>query len=105
MNAGMKDMLNIMSKYLAIGMPLKEVLKRGSWFPAQAINRNDLGNLTKGSIADVVLLKIREGSFGFVDAGGNRIEGFRKFEAELTIRAGRVVWDLNGLSAKEFKGY
>jgi dihydroorotase len=105
MNAGMKDMLNIMSKYLAIGMPLKEVLKRGSWFPAKAINRNDLGNLTKGSIADVVLLKIREGSFGFVDAGENRIEGFRKFEAELTIRAGRVVWDLNGLSAKEFKRY
>jgi dihydroorotase len=102
MNAGMKDMLNIMSKYLAIGMPIKEALKRGSWYPAKAIKRNDLGNLTKGSIADVVLLKIRNGTFGFVDARGNRIEGFQKFEAELTIRAGRVVWDLNGLTAKEF---
>jgi dihydroorotase len=102
MNAGMKDMLNLMSKYLNIGMPINDVLLRGSWKPAQAIQRDDLGHLSPGAIADVVLLKIKKGSFGFVDAGGKRIEGDRKFEAELTIRAGRVVWDLNGLTAEAF---
>ncbi len=102
MNAGMKNMLNIMSKYLNMGMPLKEVLKRGSWYPAKAIHRKDLGNIGKGAVADLVLLKIRKGTFGFVDAGRNKITGDRKFEAELTIRAGRVVWDLNGLTANEF---
>ena len=35
----------------------------------------------------------------FVDAGNFKMEGTRKFEAELTIREGRVAWDLNGLSA------
>ena len=103
MNAGMKDMLNIMSKYLNMGMPLREVLLRGSWNPAKAIKREDLGHLSIGAEADVVLLSLKSGEFGFVDARNNRIVGDRKFEAELTIRAGKVVWYLNGLSAKTYE--
>jgi dihydroorotase len=48
-------------------------------------------------------LSEQNGKFGFVDAGGNKIEGNKKLEAELTIRAGKIVWDLNGLSAHEWK--
>jgi dihydroorotase len=103
MNAGMKDMLNVMSKYLSMGMPLEEVLLRATWNPAQSIQREDLGNLSEGAVADIAVLRLREGNFGFVDAGGNRIEGHRRFEAELTLRAGKVVWDLNGLAAQDFK--
>lgn len=103
MNAGMKDMLNLMSKYLNMGMPLKDVLLRGSWYPARSIKREDLGNLSVGSDADVAILGLEKGRFGFVDAGNNRIEGDRKFTAEVTIRNGKVVWDLNGLSAKIYK--
>jgi dihydroorotase len=103
MNAGMKDMLNVMSKYLSMGMPLKEVLLRATWNPSQSIQRKDLGNLSVGSEADIAVLRLREGNFGFVDAGGSRIEGNRRFEAELTLRAGKVVWDLNGLAAQDFK--
>ncbi len=103
MNAGMKDMLNVMSKYLSMGMPLKDVLLRGSWNPAQAIKREDLGHLSVGAEADIVLLSLKHGKFGFVDARNNRITGDQKLEAELTIRAGKVVWDLNGLSAKTYE--
>jgi dihydroorotase len=103
MNAGMKDMLNVMSKYLNMGMPLKDVLLRGSWNPAKAIRRNDLGHLSVGAEADIVLLTVKSGEFGFIDARNNRITGNRKFVAELTIKAGVVVWDLNGLSAKTFE--
>jgi len=103
MNAGMKDMLNVMSKYLSMGMPLEEVLLRATWNPAKSIQREDLGHLSERSEADIAVLRLREGTFGFVDAGGNRIEGNRRFEAELTLRAGKVVWDLNGLAAQEFK--
>lgn len=103
MNAGMKDMLNLMSKYLNMGMPLKEVLLRGTWNPAKAIGREDLGNLSVGTVADIAILGVKTGAFGFIDARNNRIGGDRKFEAELTIRAGKVVWDLNGLSAKAFE--
>jgi dihydroorotase len=102
MNAGMKDLLNLMSKYLNMGMPLKEVLLRGSWYPAKSIKREDLGNLSAGAVADVAILSLKTGKFGFVDARNNRIDGDRKFEAEMTIREGRISWDLNGLSANAF---
>ncbi len=102
-NAGMKDMLNVMSKYMAMGMSKEDVLLRATWLPAKSIKREDLGNLREGAVADVAVLSIREGNFGFIDAGGNRINGKQKFEAQLTIRAGKIVWDLNGISAKEFE--
>jgi dihydroorotase len=102
MNAGMKSMLNIMSKYMAIGMSLNDVMLRATWNPAQSILRDDLGHLSEGSVADIAVLSVWNGRFGFVDAGGNKIFGDKKLEAELTVRAGKIVWDLNGLSAKEY---
>jgi len=102
MNAGMKDMLNVMSKYLSMGMTKEDIIVRATWAPAKSIKRTDLGNLSVGSVADVAVLSLRNGNFGFVDAGGNKIEGKEKFEAELTIRAGKIVWDLNGISAVKF---
>jgi len=102
-NRGMKDMLNLMSKFLSMGMPLKEVLLRGSWNPARAIKREDLGNLSVGAVADIAVLRVREGKFGFVDARDNRIEGDQRLEAELTIRAGKIAWDLNGISARKYE--
>lgn len=102
-NAGMKDFMNVTSKFLAMGMSLKDVVKRATWFAAQSIKRPDLGNLSEGNTADIAVFSIKPGNYGFVDAGGNKIEGDRKMQAELTLRAGNIVWDLNGLSAKEFK--
>ena len=101
-NSGMKDMMNVMSKYLAMGMKREDIILRATWAPAKSIKREDLGHLSKGAAADVAIWRMREGNFGFVDAGGNKIEGDHKFEAELTLREGKVVWDLNGLSAKKF---
>ncbi|KAB7530164.1 amidohydrolase/deacetylase family metallohydrolase [Flagellimonas olearia] len=100
MNAGMKDFLNVMSKFLNMGIPLKEVFKRGSWYPAKAIGRNDLGHLGVGAVADIAVLRLREGTFGYIDARNNLLKGDKKLEAELTIKDGKIVWDLNGLSAK-----
>lgn len=102
MNSGMKNMLNVMSKYLNFGMSIPDVIARGSWNAAKSIKREDLGNLSVGSVADIAVLSIVSGKFGFVDSGNKRIEGNRKLEAELTIRAGRIVWDLNGLSATNY---
>ena len=103
MNAGMKSMLNIMSKYMAIGMSLRDVVTRASWNPARSIKREDLGNLDEGAVADITLLSVMNGNFGFIDAGSNRIAGHYKLEAEMTIRAGKIVWDLNGLGAQLWK--
>lgn len=101
-NAGAKDMANVMSKFLAMGLSIQDVVLRSTWNPANVIKRPDLGHLSQGAEADVAVFNVREGNFGFVDARGKKLTGNRKFEAELTIRAGKVVWDLNGMTAQEW---
>ena len=102
MNAGMKDMLNVMSKFLNMGMPLDEVILRSTWTPAREIKHEELGNLSVGAAADVAVLRVEEGHFGFVDTYGARLRGTRKLECELTVRNGRVVWDLNGITREDW---
>ena len=99
MNDGMKNMTNVMSKMLELGMGLEEVIRASTWRPAQIIQRPELGNLDVGAPADVAVLDLREGNFGFVDVDGDRREGSQKLVAELTVRAGDIVWDLNGMTA------
>jgi dihydroorotase len=103
MNAGMKDMANVLSKYLAIGMTLPQVIERATANPARVIQRPELGNLSVGSEADVAVFRLRDGEFGYIDSQGFRVDGTQKLEAELTLRAGQVVWDLNGIAAQRFE--
>tara|TARA_R110002012_G_scaffold37977_2_gene106117 strand:- start:520 stop:1773 length:1254 start_codon:yes stop_codon:yes gene_type:complete len=98
MNGGMKDMLNIMSKFINMGMPVKQVIECATWNPAQYIKRTDLGHLTVGAVADLTILNLRKGNFGFIDTQGKKMMGDQKLECELTLREGDVVWDLNGIS-------
>ena len=101
MNAGMKDMLNVMSKFLALGLPLDSVIARSTWNPAREIHHEELGNLSVGSPADVAVLRLVEGQFGFIDTGGARMQGTKKLICELTIRDGKVVYDLNGIASPD----
>jgi dihydroorotase len=103
MNSGMKDMTNLMSKFLAMGMPLRDVVARSTWHPAREIKRPDLGHLDVGAVADLAVLSVDIGRFGFVDVDGGKLEGVQKVQAELTVRAGNVVWDLNGISRTEWQ--
>jgi dihydroorotase len=103
MNAGMKDMLNVMSKFLNMGMPLDEVILRSTWTPAREIRHEELGNLSVGTAADVAVLRVEEGHFGFVDTYGARMQGTRKLVCELTLRDGRVVFDLNGITREDWE--
>ncbi|MBP8944074.1 MAG: amidohydrolase/deacetylase family metallohydrolase [Saprospiraceae bacterium] len=100
MNGGMKDFTNLMSKFMAMGMTLHEVIQRTTVDPAEAIHRSDLGHLSVGSEADVTVLNLKSGSFGYTDVRETKLMGSKKLEAELTIRAGKIVWDLNGISMK-----
>ena len=102
MNAGMKDMLNVMDKFLAMGMPLDDVMLRSTWNPAKEIGRDDLGHLSPGAPADVVVLRVEKGRFGFVDMYGARLQGTQKLAAELTLRDGKVVYDLNGITRPDW---
>lgn len=102
MNAGMKDMLNVMSKMLNLGMPLAQVIRTSTWAPAQTIRRTDLGHLGEGAVADVTVLRLEQGAFGFLDSAGARKAGTRRLTAEVTIHDGAVAWDLNGRAATDW---
>ncbi len=97
MKGSMKDMLLVMSKFLKIGMNLQEVIKASTWAPAQAIKREELGHLSVGAIADVAILNMRKGNFGFYDMAGYKMNSDEKLECEMTIFGGKIVYDLNGI--------
>ena len=98
MNGAMKDMLTTMSKFLAMGMDLQSVIKASTWQPAQIIKREELGTLSVGSEADIAILNLRSGKFGLFDYTGKKLDADKKLECEMTIRAGRIVYDLNGIA-------
>jgi dihydroorotase len=103
MNAGMKDMLNVMSKFLAMGLTVSDVIARATWHPAREIHREELGNLSVGAPADVAVLRLETGKFGFTDMYGARLQGNQRLVAELTIRNGKVVYDLNGVTRPDWE--
>ncbi len=96
MNGGMKNMTNVMSKFLALGLPLKDVVRKSTWEPAKQIKRTELGHLSIGAVADVAVFRLDKGKFGFLDIRNARYEGDQLLSCELTLRDGRVMWDLNG---------
>ncbi|MGP8268944.1 MAG: amidohydrolase/deacetylase family metallohydrolase [Terracidiphilus sp.] len=102
MNSGMKDMLNLMSKFLNMGISLQDVIRDSTSNPAKEIKHPELGTLSVGSDADIAVLRLEHGHFGFVDSSGARLNADRKLICELTVRDGQIVWDLNGLAAEDW---
>ena len=102
MNAGLKDLLNLMSKFLALGMTVDQVVTANTWNAAKAIKQEQLGNLSVGSGADVAVLRVEKGTFGFIDQDGARLKGNQRLICELTLRDGKVVYDLNGIAAVDW---
>jgi dihydroorotase len=98
MNSGMKDLINTMSKFLNMGMALPDVIRASTAKPADIIKRPELGHLGVGAEADIAVLGLRQGEFGFIDTEGGKALGNQKLECELTVKGGQVVWDLNGRS-------
>ncbi len=92
-----------MSKFLSLGMPLQEVVYRSTRRPAEVIRHPQLGHLSVGAEADLAAFALHEGDFAFVDSGRARMRGQQKLECELTLRAGQVVWDLNGRSLVDWE--
>jgi dihydroorotase len=105
MNSGMKSMTETMSKILILGAPLPQVIAMSTWHPAKEIHHTELGHLTPGAVADVTLLRVEQGHFGFLDSAGARFDGAQRIVAEVTIKGGEVMWDRNGRAAQDWKSF
>ena len=101
-NAGMKDQLNVMSKFLNMGMPIDDVILRTTWNPARIIHREQIGHLSVGAIADIAVLRIEKGQYGFVDSYGAGMSGTLRLVNELTVASGKIVYDLNGITRERW---
>jgi dihydroorotase len=99
MNAAMKGMLNVMGKFMAMGLSLGDVVRMSTANPARQIGLADIGHLSVGAAADVAVLRVEQGRFGFVDPVGGRLDAGERLACELTVRDGKVVYDLNGMIA------
>jgi dihydroorotase len=95
--------LNVMSKFLNLGVSLDDVIRMSTSNPAHEIKHDELGNLSVGADADVAVLELEKGHFGFVDTYGARMTGDKRLVCQLTVRDGRVVWDLNGITREDWR--
>ena len=99
MNSATKDILNVASKFMAIGMTLNEAIAAMTSHPARQIKREDLGNLSPGSVADIAVISVQKGRFGYTDMLNTKVMGSQRLVAEMTIKDGKIVYDLNGLES------
>jgi dihydroorotase len=103
MNAPMMDMPTTMSKCLAAGMPLTEVVRASTWTPAQMIQHPELGHLSEGAEADIAVWNLMKGKFGFADASGAGIQATERLFCELTLKGGRISWNWNQRGSQPFE--
>jgi dihydroorotase len=80
-----------------MGMPLHEVIFRSTVTPAREVGHPELGTLSVGAEADVAVLNVREGPFALTDCGRATVTASRRLECRLTVRAGKIVYNPEGL--------
>jgi dihydroorotase len=97
------SMSNVMSKFLSMGVPLNDLIRRSTVNPAREIHRPELGTLSVGKEADVAVLEELHGHFGYIDCGYAKMEGTSQIVARMTIRAGRILYDPSGLSMVQWE--
>jgi dihydroorotase len=102
-NFNVVSMTDVMSKFLAMGVPLDDIIRRSTVNPASEIHRPELGTLSVGKDADIAVLDLMKGHFSYIDCGVARMDGNVKLEARMTVRAGRISYDPGGLSMVEWE--
>ncbi len=86
------DFPSLMSKFLALGLPLAEVVRLSTQTAAEWIGlKGKVGTLRKGARGDVAVFRVKEGRFVFEDAMGARRTGERMLEATHVVLGGRLL--------------
>ncbi|MBM4076701.1 MAG: amidohydrolase family protein [Planctomycetes bacterium] len=84
------DLVTTMDKFLHLGMPLYEVIRRTTATPAKYLHReNDLGTLKPGAVADIVIADVQTGEFPLLDSEFREEIGKKRIEPQMVFRSGR----------------
>ena len=85
------DLPSVLSKYLNLGMPLRDVIARATVRPAAAIGRPELGRLEVGASADIAVFRLEEGDYTFRDVAMRVRHGPARLINTATYRAGALL--------------
>ena len=86
------NLRGLMSKFLALGMSLDEVVASVTSRAAAAIGKStELGSLVPGMAGDAVVMDLEEGNFTYVDFARNEVKTTRRFRTRRVIRDGRPL--------------
>jgi dihydroorotase len=92
-NGPVYDMPTTISKFLLLGMPLADIIRRTTLNAAETFNfQEDIGTLKPGAEADVSVFEIKEGDFTFTDSYGKTRQGRQKLVPVVTVRAGELFY-------------
>jgi len=83
------DQVTTMSKFLCMGVPLRQVIEQSTVNAAMALKRPELGSLKPGSVGDATVLSVKEGAFDYEDVLGEHMTGDRRIIAEATVVGGK----------------
>lgn len=103
-NGSMIEMPAVMSKFLAMGMPLGDVIRASTANPAEQVKRPELGQIAVGAEADIAVFGLEPGSFIYRDVLGGTIAGKQRFSCEMTLRAGKVMFDRGSRTGVPWEG-
>ena len=85
------SMTEMLSRFLALGFPLEDVIRMATVNPASALDMEDtLGSLTVGREADITVLDEVTGDWVFHDTQGDTLQGDKALVPVVTVRAGEV---------------
>src|ERR1700676_5109144 len=90
-NGPVYDLVTELSKFLLLGLTVDQVIERVTIRPTRIYNFGaDFGSLRPGSVADITVLEVREGSFLFTDSTGKKRTGRQKLQSAAAVRAGKL---------------
>lgn len=97
------SLLEVMNKFLNIGLTLEDVLQKVTLAPARLLGKEELGVIKEGGIADIAFLKKREEKCSFIDGGYAKIDGSCRLECSATMKDGELVFNPNGYGCVAWK--
>src|SRR5712692_4396512 len=83
------DQVTTLSKFLCMGMTLRDVIAATTVNAAMALKRPELGTLRVGSVGDATILSVKSGELDYVDVVGEHMTGDKRIVSEGVVIAGR----------------
>lgn len=91
LNGPVYSLAHVMSKFLALGYSLEEVIRSVTVHPAEWLNRRELGRIRVGEPAHLTIFDVKEGDFSFIDSEGDVLKGNQQIEAKGVFVHGTFV--------------